>query len=646
VNVSNLESVLGAAVGNIGGSERPGQTRMAQAVAEALGNEQHLLVQAGTGTGKSLGYLVPAVLHSSRVVVATATLNLQHQLIESDVPNVRSAMSTLNKMPPKVAVVKGRSNYACLRKVREVGEAQDSLFDDDIGKTGKEVIALRTWAEEQAEDQSTGDREDAPSHTDQSWRQVSVSAMECIGASRCPFGQECFAERAREDAATASVVITNHAMLTIDAIEGVPMLPEYDAVIVDEAHELVSRVTQASTDSLDPALIERVARRARTHLDDEGDADRLADAGGTLADVLTHLKPGAIAAKDGPVVDALSLVRDAARAVFSGFAKGDGQTPDPETHTAKTHVEALFKVAERMTAGSEFDVLWFSDSKLDFGLRIAPIDVAGLLSRGLFAEKTVILTSATLALGGTFDPVAHSLGLTLGGHDWLGLDVGSPFDYQHQAILYAAKHLPPPGRGEFEPERLAEIEALIAAAGGRTLGLFSSRRAAEEAAAAMRERLPEIDFLCQGDAHLSELIDTFARNESTCLFGSLSLWQGLDVPGPACSLVIIDRIPFPRPDDPVTNARQQRIAKSGGNGFMQVSAQHAALLLAQGVGRLIRSHDDKGVVAILDSRIVNARYGSFLARSLPPMHRSIDLESVCGSLSRLSPDSTAAPCTA
>ena len=218
---------------------------------------------------------------------------------------------------------------------------------------------------------------------------------------------------------------------------------------------------------------------------------------------------------------------------------------------------------------------------------------------------------------------------------WRGLDVGSPFDYGKQAILYVASHLPPPGRDGLGAAQLEEIVELVDAAGGRTLGLFSSRRAAETAAEAVRERLPHLTTLAQGDAQLPELAKQFVEDPHTCLFGTLSLWQGLDVPGDTCQLVIIDRIPFPRPDDPLMSARQRAADKAGGNGFMQVAATHAALLLAQGSGRLIRTTTDKGVVAVLDPRLATARYGSFLKASLPPMWTTTDPAVVRQALTRL-----------
>jgi ATP-dependent DNA helicase DinG len=219
---------------------------------------------------------------------------------------------------------------------------------------------------------------------------------------------------------------------------------------------------------------------------------------------------------------------------------------------------------------------------------------------------------------------------------WRGIDVGSPFDYRRQGILYVARHLPQPGRDGLGPAQLEEIAALVDAADGRTLGLFSSRRAAEAAAEATRERLPHLTVLAQGEAQLPELARLFVEDPHTCLFGTLSLWQGIDVPGETCQLVLIDRIPFPRPDDPLMSARQRAVDQAGGNGFMSVAATHAALLLAQGAGRLIRTTSDRGVVAILDPRLVTARYGGFLRASLPPMWPTTDRSVVLDALKRLS----------
>ncbi len=635
----SVRDVLAAAVAAVDGQERPGQIEMAEAVSEAMESGQHLLVQAGTGTGKSLGYLVPALLHKDRVVVATATLALQHQLVERDIPALIEAAADVLHQDATYAVLKGRSNYACLHRVREgVPDDQGALVELPTGSIGAEVVALREWIEEQAEAKESGERDNAPRHTDRVWRQVSVSARECLGASKCLYGAECFAERAKERAAKSQLIVTNHSLLAIDAIEGIPMIPDYDVVVIDEAHELTARVTQASTDELSPGEVERTARRAMRHVDGS-EADDLADAAEALRAAIDAAPAGRLEAVPMELGDAMVLVRDAARALISALPKDPGD--DAGVTQAKGWTQELFSTAERMTAGSEYDVLWVAEREAKRGgnhLCIAPLEVAGPLREKLLAEKTAIFTSATLKLGGDFSVIAGSLGLPRDaeGGSWRGIDVGSPFDYTQQGILYVAKHLPQPGRDGLQEAHLDEIVELVDAADGRALGLFSSRRAAEAAAEAVRERLPHLTTLCQGDAQLPELARQFVGDPHTCLFGTLSLWQGLDVPGDTCQLVIIDRIPFPRPDDPLMSARQRAADKAGGNGFMAVAATHAALLLAQGSGRLIRTTTDRGVVAILDPRLATARYGSFLRASLPPMWSTTDPAVVRKALSRLS----------
>ncbi|MGZ4495128.1 MAG: ATP-dependent DNA helicase [Nocardioides sp.] len=658
----DVTAVLAGAVEALGGQERAGQIQMAQAVSRAMAQGEHLLVQAGTGTGKSLGYLVPALLHHRRVVVATATLALQHQLVERDIPALVEAADHVLHRTPSYAVLKGRSNYACLHRVREgVPDDQGVLVDVPEGTMGAEVLKLRAWAEEQAETKGPGDRDNAPPHTDRLWRQVSVNHRECLGATRCPFAEECFAERAKEKAAESQLVVTNHSLLAIDAIEGVPMIPEYDVVVIDEAHELSARVTQAATDELSVPDVERASRRSLKHVDGP-EADDLADAAEALRAAYDDCPPGRLDTLPTDVSDALALVRDAARALISAFPKessGDKSVGevDPGRTQAKGMVQEVFATAERMAAELDSDVLWLSERDRARGgnqLCVAPLQVWGQLRDKLLTDKTVVFTSATLMLGGDFNSVATSIGLkpservdhSIDGADapvtktedvlpWRGIDVGSPFDYAKQGILYVAKHLPPPGRDGLGKAQLDEIVDLVDAADGRTLGLFSSRRAAEAAAEATRERLPHLTILAQGEAQLPELARLFVEDPHACLFGTLSLWQGLDVPGDTCQLVLIDRIPFPRPDDPLMSARQRAADQAGGNGFMQVAATHAALLLAQGAGRLIRTTSDKGVVAVLDPRLVTARYGGFLRASLPPMWPTTDRAVVLSALKRL-----------
>jgi ATP-dependent DNA helicase DinG len=657
-----VKQVLAGAVEALGGQERVGQIQMAEAVGRAMATGEHLLVQAGTGTGKSLAYLVPALLHDRRVVVATATLALQHQLVERDIPALLRAVADQLGDQATYAVLKGRSNYACLHRIREgVPDDQGALVDLPEGTMGAEVVALRAWAEEEAERGGPGDKDSAPKHTDRLWRQVSVNHRECLGAHRCPYATECFAERAKERAARSQVVVTNHSLLAIDAIEGVPMIPEYDVVVIDEAHELSARVTQAATDELSVPDLERAARRAQKHVDGN-EADELADAADALRDAFDDLPPGRIDSLPVALSDALELVRDSARALLSAFPKDSGGEAgageaDAGRTQARGWVQEIFKTAERMAANADADVLWLAERDRSRGgtqLCVAPLQVWGPLRDKLLSDKTVVFTSATLMLGGDFNSVASGIGLKpaervdhsleevpsepTGGAEslpWRGIDVGSPFDYAKQGILYVAKHLPPPGRDGLGPAQVDEIVDLVDAADGRTLGLFSSRRAADAAAEAVRGRLPHLTILAQGEAQLPELARLFVEDPHACLFGTLSLWQGLDVPGDTCQLVLIDRVPFPRPDDPLMSARQRAADRAGGNGFMAVAATHAALLLAQGAGRLIRTTEDRGVVAILDPRLVTARYGGFLRASLPPMWPTTERSVVLQALKRL-----------
>lgn len=609
---------------------------MAEAVAEVIDDNTHLLVQAGTGTGKSLGYLVPALAHGERVVVATATLALQRQLVERDLPRTVDALSPLLGRRPEYAMLKGRSNYLCLHRLNEgvPQEEEDGLFDQfeaaaPTSKLGKDLLRMRDWADET----ETGDRDNlTPGVSDRAWAQISVSSRECLGATKCAYGAECFAEMARERAKLADVVITNHALLAIDAIEGAPVVPQHEVLIVDEAHELVSRVTGVATGELTPGQVNRAVRRA-AKLVDEKAADSLQTASETFERLMELALPGRIEEIPEDLGYALMALRDAARTVISAIgATRDKSVQDEDAvrKQALAAVESVHSVAERIANGSEWDVVWYErHDRFGASLRVAPLSVSGLLREKLFNERSVVLTSATLKLGGDFNGVGASLGLAPEGTEgedvpqWKGIDVGSPFDYPKQGILYVARHLSPPGREGSRGDMMDELAELVEAAGGRTLGLFSSMRGAQAAAEELRGRL-DTPILLQGEETLGELIKAFADDPATCLFGTLSLWQGVDVPGPSSQLVVMDRIPFPRPDDPLMSARQKAVEEAGGNGFMAVAATHAALLMAQGAGRLVRASGDRGVVAVLDPRLANARYGSYLRASMPDFWYTTD----------------------
>lgn len=676
VQVTQVAELLATAVAALGGTQRDGQIKMAEAVAQAFDTGEHLAVQAGTGTGKSLAYLVPAIVHSlSRnrpVVVSTATIALQRQIVDRDLPRLADSLSGKLARRPEFALLKGRRNYLCLNKIHNGAQAgadsgpaepedltQEELFSPVAASAlGRDVQRLTKWSTKT----DSGDRDELnPGVPDRSWSQVSVSARECVGVSRCPFGTDCFAEAARDRAGAADVVVTNHALLAIDAIGDANVLPEHDLLIIDEAHELVDRVTGVATAELSATSLGVAARRAARVAPAET-VQVLERAAGAFSAAIFDAPGGRIDVLGEDMATHLTALRDAASRARSAT---DAAPNDPKTTSARTEAAAaLADVIDTTTRIlSSFvpalidrtDVVWVehvdgSRPGLDgrATLRVAPLSVAGLLRRNVFGTSTTVLTSATLTIGGTFDAMASAWGLDRDPEHaaavpqasetvlrWRGLDVGSPFDHAKSGILYIAAHLPPPGRdGTGSGEQLDEIASLITAAHGRTLGLFSSMRAARAAAETVGDRI-ETPVLCQGEDSTSNLVRRFSEDERTSLFGTLSLWQGVDVPGPSLSLVLIDRIPFPRPDDPLLTARQRAVGARGGNGFMAVAASHAALLLAQGTGRLLRRVDDRGVVAILDSRMATARYSGFLRASLPPFWATTDGAAVRAALQRL-----------
>ncbi len=684
--MTSLDDALDAVVAAVGGERREGQRRMAHAVAAAMASGEHLLVQAGTGTGKSVAYLVPAILRAlergEAVVVSTATLALQRQLVGRDLPRIVTALAPLLGRTPTFAVAKGRHNYVCKARLHaEVSAPEDdedaaALFASPTTKLGREAKRVRTWAFQT----KTGDREELePAADPRVWRALSVSGSECIGAAKCPYGDECFTELAREAAADADIVVTNHAMLVIHALEGVPLLPPHGVVIVDEGHDLADSVTNQATEVLTAGMVERAANRCRRIIDADIVA-MLADAGDGLSLVLGEVaqpwplrvvrdaEEGRQLLAQATLVPSLTAIRDAANnalVALASVSKGDGDAPadvQADRLRARVAVTEVHDVAGRLLALKDHDVAWLDRSEGRAPvLSVAPLTVSGLLAMSLFGERTIIVTSATLELGGDFDAIARSLGLRAepraldpdAFHEdpdedpaaqrpdtvaWSSLDVGTPFDPARQGMLYVASQLAPPGRDGTSVEQLAELQALVEASGGRALALFSSWRAVDAAEAVLQPACTAmgVHLLVQRRGMpVSDLVRRFAEDETSVLLGTLSLWQGVDVPGESCSLVVIDRIPFPRPDDPLHAARQARVDAAGGSGFMAVAVPRAALLLAQGAGRLIRSQRDRGVVAVLDSRLATARYGSFLRRSMPPFYATTDRETVLGSLRRL-----------
>ena len=654
---AKVRRALDVAVEAIGGSAREGQIEMAEAVANALTNRHHLMVQAGTGTGKSLAYLIPGIVHGRKVLVATATIALQRQLVDRDLPAVVPALEKELGREISYAIYKGVGNYVCLQKMNSDDVDPDGELVMEVSALEKDAKRLIAWAKTPG---VTGDRDDAPEVDRRVWAANSVSGRECVGADVCAFGSQCFAAIAKAKAQTADIVITNHTLLAIEIVDSHPILPERDCVILDEAHEFMDRATQAVTDELTSNRVLRAAAMARKFMPGKlSDAFHKAanDFHESMVDYGESVKAefgtqGRLEEIPQSLEFSIRKVMEAAKAIIQ-FMSADDEIIDTDALAERARVKgAVNEIATTATTLLKMGdglVLWYEPTFST--LYLAPLSVSEVLRENLLTKTPVIATSATLTVGNGFDSMAKSIGflvneemnaeLNEGEVDPANvqmLDVGSPFDFANQGVLYMPKHLPEPGRDGPSQEVLTELGELIDAAGGRTLALFSSWRGVEAADLHLRKVLAELPIKIitqkRGDA-VGPLVSRFAKDETSILIGTMSLWQGVDVPGNSCILVAIDRIPFPRPDEPVMSARAAQADAKGGSGFMQVSLPRAALLLAQGTGRLIRSVDDRGVVAILDSRIVTKRYGSVLLNSMPPLWRTSDKGVVRDSLKRL-----------
>ena len=682
-----------------GGEDRPGQLKMARAVAAAIESGRHLVVRAGTGTGKSLAYLVPAVVSTRRVVVATATKALQDQLAGKDLPAISRALGR----PVRFAVLKGRANYLCLERAAEVtghgvqqdlGTPAEAASPDNEGRLVEDVRRLVAWSRQT----STGDRADlAFEPHPRAWDMMSVGPRECPGAHRCPEGARCFAERARQRAEEADIVVVNTHLYGAHLASGGAVLPPHDVVIFDEAHEIEDVMTQSLGVDLAPSRLRALHASARTFLD-EGDASGLDDAADRLRVLLgAHVGRRVLAPSGAP--GAVRPDRSGARPNgrdrrLSGLPPADGVEPEgtggagpqlgtfPAGETAATELADVLELTRgrlerlrsrlataagtgdpadqrpgkrrardggaddaaartrvltaaarlegdlsRLLSPGEADVVWVDGSLHAPVLRLSPVDVGPALAATLWGSVSAVLTSATV-------PVGLASRLRLDDFEADHLDVGSPFDFRSHALLYVARHLPDPRQEGARAAIHDELGTLISAAGGRTLALFTSRHAAVEAAATLAAHL-ELNVLVQGDLPKSRLLEEFARDETSCLFATLGFWQGVDVPGRALSLVTLDRLPFGRPGDPLLDARRER---AGDAAFAVVDLPRAATLLAQGVGRLIRSATDRGVVAVLDPRLATAGYRKVLLEALPPMRRTVDRDEVATFLSEILAD--------
>ncbi|MCY3561892.1 MAG: ATP-dependent DNA helicase [bacterium] len=624
-------ALLAATIEALGpaGEQRAGQEQMCAATAEAFAGGRHLAVAAGTGTGKSLAYLVPAVLSGQRVVVATATKALQDQLATKELPFLAGLAATRRLRPGgrpfRWAVLKGRSNYICRQRVAEASRTglqlelaasgeSDGPHDGAGGPSataGAEDFArLLAWADRAA----TGDRADVDWELPPGlWERLSVSAAQCPGRTRCPAGGACFAEAARERADRADIVVVNTHLLVL-ALLGTPLLPPHDLVVIDEAHQFEDTVTAVAGVSLGERGLRNAGQEVNAVVAQSGAP--LANSGRRIAEILRE-HHGKRLPSDGPheLVEALTLASARLEAAGAALraAQPDGDDAEAQRLRALGEVSALRESVAELLGRPEGTVAFVAGTSSAPELRLAPLEAGGLLREPLFEARTVVMTSATL---GAATPAA--LGLEV--DDYRYLDVGSPFDYRSAGLLYCAVDLPPRNSPAFPPRAIDELESLINAAKGRTLALFTSHRMLEEAAGALRSRL-RWPLLRQGDYPPARLLERFATDDATCLFATIGFWQGVDVPGPALTLVTLDRLPFPRPDDPLLAARREHI---GDDAFRLVDLRRAGILLAQGTGRLIRSAADRGVVAVLDPRLATARYRTALLEEVPPLRRTTD----------------------
>jgi ATP-dependent DNA helicase DinG len=621
VKTDEVAAALERVVGRLpsGGDNRPGQRQMATAVARAIAERRHLIVAAQTGTGKSLAYLVPALLSGSRVVVATATKALQDQLGKKDLPFLAERLD----VPFEFAVLKGRSNYLCRQRALEVAGGGEQLelsaTDGDgpaldgaaLGIFGRQVRRLIEWSMTA----ETGDRADLDFEPQpRAWGMLSVGPSECPGANRCPSGDVCFAEAARNRAALADVVVVNTHLYATHLASGGAVLPPHDVVIFDEAHELEDVASSSLGMELAPGRFFALARNAKPLVRQTAILDALDDGGTRFTAMLDkHRGPRLAHPLPEEVATVLTVLRERVTRLSAALRQAEDADPTRKAR-AQQQASHLASDLDQALALPPTSVGWIEGPAYAPVLKVAPIEIAPLLAALLWEGEdapTAVMTSATIPPN-----LASRLGIPAGTFDQL--DVGSPFDYPHQALLYCAVHLPDPRSDQYERAMHQELEALVRAAGGRTLALFTSWRAMDAAAKALREVLPW-PILTQSDLPKPALIQAFKSDEQSCLFATMGFWQGVDIPGPALSLVAIDRIPFPRPDEPLLQARREQMGRAA---FGAIDLPRAATLLAQGVGRLIRSPTDRGVVAVLDPRLATARYRWDLVRALPPMRRT------------------------
>ena len=592
-----------------GAEERQGQIDMSHAIAESLASGRSIIVQAGTGTGKSLGYLVPAILSGETAVVATATKALQDQLNSNDLPLLKKHLG----IPFTWAVVKGRSNYACLQRINERADKSAQLeFEETSDRVNKEIDELISWAKKT----KTGDFDELPRiPSDRAKQAISVSTDECPGKSKCPVGTNCFAERARDAASTANVVVVNIALYGAHIASSGNILPEHKIVIFDEAHQLESSLSDAVGIQLTNGRVSSFASSVRRVIADPMVTNRLEELGLRFSGAIgPHVGNRLQRPLPSTVTENMSLIRIEVATLINALRelKTDNEPTQQRIYRAQTQGTRLTESLDIALGSFEGYVAYVEGTDDRPSLRITPLHIGEVLATNVWNEHTAVLTSAT---------VPHSMpervGLPTEGTEVLTVD--SPFDYEKNSILYCSPIFPEVKSPAYKEFLYDEMEALMTAAGGRTLALFTSNAALYAAIDAMRERV-SFPILGPKDYPRQTLIDMFIEDESACIFASQGFFQGVDFPGRTLSLVILDKLPFPTPTDPLLEARREAIGRD--KSFGEIDLPMAATSLAQAAGRLIRTDTDRGVVAVFDSRLATAKYKWTLINAMPPMNKT------------------------
>lgn len=591
--------------------ERQGQVDMCHAIAESLESGRNTIVQAGTGTGKSLGYLVPAILAGKKTVVATATKALQDQLNRNDLPLLRDHLGVEFEW----AVIKGRSNYVCLQRIRERKDKSAQLeFDELSDRVTKEVNDLVDWSKTT----TTGDFEELPRLPSEAARQaVSVGVDECPGRNKCPVGADCFAERAREAATAADVVVVNFHLYGNHIASGGHILPEHEVVIFDEAHQIESVISETVGTSLSNGRVGSFASAVRKVIADPTLTNSLEEFGLRLSSVLSPLLDTRLETPlPTAITEILGLVRIEVNTLISALRdiSTTNEATQQRIYRAQTQGARLVESLDLALGTFAGFVAYIDGSSERPVLRLSPLHVGDVLQKNVWNSHLAVLTSATIP-----QAMPDRVGLPLDGTEVLTVD--SPFDYERNSRLYCSPTFPDRNSPAFTPFVHDELEALITAAGGRTLALFTSNKALREATEALRQRVP-FPILSPADYSRQRLIEMFLEDEHACIFASQSFFQGIDLPGRTLSLVVLDKIPFPVPSDPLLEARREAVGRD--KAFTLIDLPIAATSLAQAAGRLIRTADDKGVVAVLDQRLATKNYWRTLIAALPPMTRTRD----------------------